>query len=85
MDRHLNARRNYADHPEVVAAINQIAADVVASSGCALCVLVDSPDEVDSWRERGAGIVLFNSTTILANAMRATLGRVRINATAPPC
>lgn len=68
------------DHPEVVAAVDQIAADVIASTDCALCVLVDTPEEAASWRERGARIVLFNSTTMLANSMREILSRVRPDA-----
>lgn len=64
------------DHPEVVAAVDQIAADVIASTDCALCVLVDTPEEAANWRQRGARIVLFNSTTMLADSMRGILGRV---------
>lgn len=58
------------DHPEVVAAVDRIAADVLASRDCALCVLADTPKDADSWRARGARIVLFNSTSIVANGLR---------------
>lgn len=58
------------DHPTVVGAIDQIAAQVTASSRCALCVLVESVEQAASWRQRGARIVLFNSTAILANQLR---------------
>lgn len=58
------------DHPTVVDAIDQIAAEVTASSDCALCVLVDTVEQAASWRDRGARIVLFNSTTILADQLR---------------
>jgi 4-hydroxy-2-oxoheptanedioate aldolase len=55
------------EHPEVLAAIDRIADDVLASANCDLCVLVDSIEQAQSWRDRGARIVLFNSTAILAH------------------
>jgi 4-hydroxy-2-oxoheptanedioate aldolase len=57
-------------HPTVVGAIDHIAAEVVASSHCALCVLVDSAEEAATWRRRGARIVLFSSTAVLAAQLR---------------
>ena len=57
-------------HPTVVGAIDHIAAEVTASAHCALCVLVDSVDQAAQWRRRGARIVLFNSTAILADQLR---------------
>jgi 2-keto-3-deoxy-L-rhamnonate aldolase RhmA len=63
------------DHPTVVDAIDQIAADVTASSDCALCVLVDTVEQAATWRDRGARIVLFNATTILAHQLRQSSGQ----------
>lgn len=57
-------------HPTVVGAIDHIAAQVTASSHCALCVLVDSVEQAVAWRQRGARIVLFNSIAILASQLR---------------
>jgi 4-hydroxy-2-oxoheptanedioate aldolase len=64
------------DHPDVVAAIDQIATNVIASNECALCVLVDTPEQAAAWHDRGARIVLFNSTAILAQALRKITTRV---------
>ena len=58
------------DHPAVAGAIDEIAADVTASSGCALCVLVDTVEQAAAWGARGARMVLFNSTTILAQQLQ---------------
>lgn len=68
------------DHPEVVAAVDRIAADVLASPECALCVLVDNPGEAEDWLARGARIVLFNSTSILANGLREIIENTRSGA-----
>jgi 4-hydroxy-2-oxoheptanedioate aldolase len=57
-------------HPTVVGAIDHIAAEVTASAHCALCVLADSVEQALSWQRRGARIVLFNSTAILADQLR---------------
>jgi 4-hydroxy-2-oxoheptanedioate aldolase len=58
------------NHPTVVGAIDHIAAEVTASAHCALCVLADSVEQALSWQRRGARIVLFNSTAILADQLR---------------
>jgi 4-hydroxy-2-oxoheptanedioate aldolase len=65
------------DHPDVVAAIDQIANDVFASTDCALCILVDSPQQAEAWRNRGARILLFNSTSILANGLQGISRQLR--------
>jgi 4-hydroxy-2-oxoheptanedioate aldolase len=65
------------DHPEVVAAIDHIAHKVVASDGCALCVLVDTPEQAAEWSAQGARMVLFNSTAILSRELANTLTGVR--------
>lgn len=59
------------DHPDVVATIDRISTNVVMSDSCALCVLVDSTDEAAAWRDRGARIVLFNATAIIASQLVA--------------
>jgi 4-hydroxy-2-oxoheptanedioate aldolase len=61
-------------HPTVAGAIDHIAAEVTASSHCALCVLVDSAEQAAAWRQRGARIVLFSSTAILAGQFRKVTG-----------
>lgn len=58
------------NHPTVAAAVDRIAADVIASPDCVLCVLVDSVEQAAVWVDRGARIVLFNSTAVLANKLR---------------
>jgi 4-hydroxy-2-oxoheptanedioate aldolase len=68
------------EHPDVIAAIDRIASDVIGSSDCALCVLVDTPEQAADWRKRGARIVLFNSTAILANELRELTARVHADA-----
>lgn len=65
------------EHPAVVAAIDQIATAVVASPDCALCVLVDSPQEAADWHARGAKIMLFNSSAIHSRELRAITTAVR--------
>jgi 4-hydroxy-2-oxoheptanedioate aldolase len=69
-------------HPTVVGAIDHIAAAVTASSHCALCVLADSVEQAVAWRRRGARIVLFNSTAILADQLRTITDLLGADATA---
>jgi 4-hydroxy-2-oxoheptanedioate aldolase len=68
-------------HPAVAAAIDHIAAEVTASSHCALCVLVDSVEEAAAWRQRGARIILFSSTAILAGQFRKVTGLLSADVT----
>ncbi|WP_205718642.1 HpcH/HpaI aldolase/citrate lyase family protein [Actinomadura sp. WMMA1423] len=65
------------DHPDVTAAVNQIAADVIASPDCALCVLVDTVEQAAQWRVRGAGILLFNSTALIARELQSIAASTR--------
>jgi 4-hydroxy-2-oxoheptanedioate aldolase len=58
------------DHPEVLTAIDQIAANVITAPDCTLCVLVDTPEQAADWSDRGARMVLFNTTAILAQELR---------------
>jgi 4-hydroxy-2-oxoheptanedioate aldolase len=71
-------------HPTVAGAIDHIAAEVTASAHCALCVLVDSADEAAAWRQRGARIVLFSSTAILARQLRQLTGLTGADVAAAP-
>lgn len=71
------------DHPEVIAAVDRIAGDVAAAD-CALCVLVDTVEHAARWRARGAGMLLFNSTTLLSRELRAMVDGVRAGLVAGP-
>ncbi len=64
------------DHPDVIAAIDQIAANVIASTNCALCVLVDTTEQATRWQQRGARIILFNASAILAKELAEILVNV---------
>jgi 2-keto-3-deoxy-L-rhamnonate aldolase RhmA len=61
-----------SDHPVVAAAIDGLATAIV-ESGRALCVIVDSPEDTERWVERGARILLFNSTSLIGDAFRKVL------------
>jgi 4-hydroxy-2-oxoheptanedioate aldolase len=71
-------------HPTVVGAIDHIAAEVTASLHCALCVLVDSTEQAVAWRQRGARIVLFSSTAILAGQLRKVTDLMGADVTVAP-
>ncbi|QDG65217.1 2,4-dihydroxyhept-2-ene-1,7-dioic acid aldolase [Pseudarthrobacter sp. NIBRBAC000502772] len=64
-------------HPAVAAAIDRIADNVTSSAGCALCVIADSTEDAAVWAQRGARIILFNSTKLLADAFRGAVSSAR--------
>jgi 4-hydroxy-2-oxoheptanedioate aldolase len=64
-------------HPVVAAAIDRIADNVTSSADCALCVIADSTEEAAAWVQRGARIILLNSTKLLADAFRGAVGSAR--------
>lgn len=53
-------------HPQVVTAIGAIVDGVNAASAAASCVLVDTEQEIPAWQQRGASVVLFAATNLLA-------------------
>jgi 4-hydroxy-2-oxoheptanedioate aldolase len=58
------------DHPTVIDAIERIAVDVLASSEAALCVIARDEREAAQWLERGASIVLFEASAVMADRLR---------------
>jgi 4-hydroxy-2-oxoheptanedioate aldolase len=65
-------------HPEVVAAIDRIAEEVVAAERAALCVLVSSEDEAQVWRSRGARLLLFSAAALLSERLASVVRGVRM-------
>lgn len=69
-------------HPDVVAAIDHIAAHLQAAGNSRLCVLARDENDARQWRRRGAAIVLFSAIDIIAarfaaltaDALRQPLG-----------
>ncbi|BDZ49334.1 5-keto-4-deoxy-D-glucarate aldolase [Frondihabitans sucicola] len=64
-------------HPEVASAIDTIAVNVAASGNAALCVIADDAEDAARWVERGARIILFNSTSVLSAALGGTVTNAR--------
>jgi 4-hydroxy-2-oxoheptanedioate aldolase len=58
-------------HPDVVAAINQIATGVNKADSAALCVLVDDETQAHAWQARGARLILFSAVSLIAQRFRA--------------
>jgi 4-hydroxy-2-oxoheptanedioate aldolase len=67
-------------HPEVAAAIDRIVEDVTRTDNTALCVVVDSEDEIPHWRNRGASIVVFVAANIQTARFRELLKNARADA-----
>ena len=64
-------------HPEVVAAIDRIAEDILAAERAALCVLVSDEDEALAWRSRGARLLLFSAAALLSQRLAGVVRGVR--------
>lgn len=58
-------------HPEVAAAIDQIAAHTQAPSSPRLCVLARDEQDARQWRQRGAAVVFFSAVDIIASRLAA--------------
>ncbi|WP_158688018.1 MULTISPECIES: HpcH/HpaI aldolase/citrate lyase family protein [Actinomycetes] len=54
-------------HPEVVAAIDEIEAQIKSAHNARLCVIVRKESDARRWRRRGAGIVLFGAMEAIAD------------------
>lgn len=65
------------DHPDVAAAIDSIVTAVTGAENTALCVVVDSEDEIPLWRTRGASIVVFVAANIQTARFRELLKNAR--------
>jgi 4-hydroxy-2-oxoheptanedioate aldolase len=65
-----------SDHPVVAAAIENIA-QATTAAGRALCVIADSAEDAERWVERGARIILFNSTSLIGGVFRSVLSRAK--------
>lgn len=63
------------DHPDVATAIDSIVSDVTANT--ALCVVVDSENDIPYWRHRGASIVVFVAANIQTERFRELLKNSR--------
>jgi 4-hydroxy-2-oxoheptanedioate aldolase len=61
------------DHPDVAAAIDSIVDDVTQAKNTALCIVVDSEDDIQYWRHRGASIVVFVAANIQTERFRELL------------
>jgi 4-hydroxy-2-oxoheptanedioate aldolase len=70
-------------HPEVVAAIDRIAEDVVAADRAALCVLVATEEEAQVWRSRGARLLLFSAAALLSQRLAGVVRGVRVREPLP--
>jgi 4-hydroxy-2-oxoheptanedioate aldolase len=57
------------DHPHVVAAIAGCVDEIAAVGKARVCVLVNTADEAEEWRHRGASMILFTVTGLLARAL----------------
>jgi 4-hydroxy-2-oxoheptanedioate aldolase len=67
-------------HPDVAAAIDSIVDDVTRTENTALCVVVDSEDDIPYWRHRGASILVFVASNILMARFRELLKNARADA-----
>jgi 4-hydroxy-2-oxoheptanedioate aldolase len=65
-------------HPDVVAAIDRIAEDIVAAERAALCVLVSDEDEARIWRSRGARLLMFSAAALLSQRLAGVVRGVRV-------
>jgi 4-hydroxy-2-oxoheptanedioate aldolase len=63
-------------HPHVVSAIDECVERVHAAGNASICVLVSSVDEAHEWQRRGARIVLFTASALLAGCIDDLLGRL---------
>jgi 4-hydroxy-2-oxoheptanedioate aldolase len=71
-------------HPEVVGSVDAIVEGVNGADRAALCVLVDSEDEVAAWKARGATVALFAATGLFASRFSELIRRTRGDAAPPP-
>lgn len=71
------------EHPVVMAAIDRVVEAVVGSGAAALCVLAGSADEARSWRGRGARMILFSASAVLAESLGRIVGDLRPGSVAP--
>lgn len=60
-------------HAEYRAAVGQIVTAVTAAPDCALCVIVDRPEQTAQWHDRGANVFFFNHSTLLINSLKGVL------------
>jgi 4-hydroxy-2-oxoheptanedioate aldolase len=65
------------NHPDVAAAVDSIVEDVTRAANTALCVVVDSEDDIPYWRHRGASIVVFVAANIQTARFRELLKNAR--------
>lgn len=72
------------DHPDVVAAIDSIVTAVNEAEDTALCVVVDSEDDIAPWRARGASIVVFVSANVVTARLRELLANARAETCSAP-
>lgn len=71
------------DHPDVIEAVERVAAIVVASEETALCTIVSDEHEAARWFARGARIVLFESSAVIAGRFREVCELSRSDAAGP--
>jgi 4-hydroxy-2-oxoheptanedioate aldolase len=56
------------EHPRVVAAIADCVDEIAAVGQARICVLVNTAAEAEEWRRRGASLILFTASGVLARA-----------------
>ena len=65
-------------HPAVAGAIDRIVEGVTNAQSSALCVVVESEDDVPYWRQRGASIVVFVAANVQARRLHELLHSARL-------
>ncbi|KZB87990.1 HpcH/HpaI aldolase family protein [Amycolatopsis regifaucium] len=58
------------EHADYRSAVDRITEAVKSAPQCSLCALVHRPDQIEEWRSRGAGILLFNYNTVVVDGLR---------------
>jgi 4-hydroxy-2-oxoheptanedioate aldolase len=72
------------DHPQVIAAVNDIIRAVNDTDKAALCVIVDDPHDAEQWAARGATLLLYTAHTVLGTALKRLLQETRVSVGGAP-
>jgi 4-hydroxy-2-oxoheptanedioate aldolase len=64
------------EHPDVAAAIEQVASAVTGTTGAALFAVVGDEDEARAWRSRGAQLLVFVAPSVIAKRLGSLIQAV---------
>lgn len=67
------------NHPSVVDAVDLIVRKVAETDSAALCVLAGSEKEARVWEERGAKMILFSASALLAERLKTLAAELSLN------